>query len=190
MGQYGYLSIFFLIILENVFPPIPSEVILPFSGFMTTYTDLTAAGMIGYATIGSVIGAVILYGVGRLLDIGRLERIVGRWGRYVMLEVDDVQKADQWFRRHGYKAVFLCRMVPLVRSLISIPAGMSKMRFDFFLFYTSAGTLIWNTLLVGVGALLGESWGKIAEYLRVYSNITYIVLGIGAVFALYWLVKR
>jgi len=190
MSQYGYLSIFLLIILENVFPPIPSEIILPFSGFMTTYTYLNVAGMVGYATIGSVVGAVILYGLGHLLDVQRLERLVSRFGRYLMLDVSDVKRADKWFKRRGYKAVFFCRMVPLVRSLISIPAGMSGMRFDAFLLYTTGGTLIWNTLLVSVGSLLGESWGKIADYLAVYSHISYIVLGAGAAIALYWLIKK
>ncbi|MGI6678507.1 MAG: DedA family protein [Dehalobacterium sp.] len=179
MGQYGYLGVFLLITLENVFPPIPSEVILALGGFMTTYTNLSILGVIISATLGSVFGAMILYGIGYLIDINRLERIVVRYGRYLGLKVADVYRADSWFQRYGYWTVFFCRMIPVIRSLISIPAGLSQMRFPIFLIFTTAGTIIWNTLLVQTGAFLGASWEDIIKVMDTYSNITYTVLGVG-----------
>ncbi len=191
MGQFGYISVFLLITLENIFPPIPSEVILTFGGFMTTNTEMTIPGVIGIATLGSVLGAIILYGIGRLLDLERLEKIINRWGHILRVKVSDIQKADSWFKRYGYWTVFFCRMVPLIRSLISIPAGMAKMKMGLFLLFTIVGTLIWNTLLVTTGAFLGESWTDILKYMDLYSNITYAVLGIAfVVFVAVFLFKR
>lgn len=178
MGQFGYISIFLLITLENVFPPLPSEVILTFGGFMTTNTTLTIPGVIVFSTAGSVVGAVILYRIGFMLGIRRLENIITRWGHILRVKVKDVHKAGSWFKRYSYWAVFLCRMVPLIRSLISIPAGISKMKFSLFILYTTAGTLIWNTLLVCAGAFLGNSWDKVLKFMDIYSKIIYIILGL------------
>ncbi|MEX2431650.1 MAG: DedA family protein [Dehalococcoidia bacterium] len=180
MEQFGYLGIFFMVTLENVFPPIPSEIILPFGGFMTTYTGLTIPWVIASATAGSVAGAAALYGIGNLFDVETLEKIVGRWGRFLRVKVEDIHKAAAWFDRYGPWAVFFCRMIPLVRSLISIPAGMSNMHFGLFLLLTAAGTLIWNTVLVSAGAILGQSWEDILQFLKVYSVVTYAVLGVAA----------
>jgi membrane protein DedA with SNARE-associated domain len=185
MEQFGYLGIFLMITLENVFPPIPSEIILPFGGFMTTYSDLTIPGVIAAATAGSVLGAVILYGIGRLLDVDRLEKIVGRWGHLLRVKKEDIRKADAWFDKYGYWTVLFCRMIPLIRSLISIPAGMSHMNFWLFLLFTTLGTLIWNIILVSVGAVLGSSWENILHFMDIYSNVTYALIALGmAAFAL------
>lgn len=181
MEQFGYFGIFLMIALENVFPPIPSEVILTFGGFMTTYTDLTVPGVILAATLGSVIGAVILYGIGLLLDVERLEKIIDRWGHILRVKKEDIRKADSWFDKYGYWTVFFCRMIPLIRSLISIPAGMSNMKFGMFLLFTTLGTLIWNVILVTLGALLGDSWEDILAFMDVYSNIAYAVIAVAAV---------
>ena len=181
MEQFGYFGIFLMIALENVFPPIPSEVILTFGGFMTTYTDLTVPGVILAATLGSVIGAVILYGIGLLLDVERLEKIIDRWGHILRVKKEDIRKADSWFDKYGYWTVFFCRMIPLIRSLISIPAGMSNMKFGMFLLFTTLGTLIWNVVLVSLGALLGDSWEDILAFMDVYSNIAYAVIAVAAV---------
>lgn len=178
MEQYGYLGILILIAVENIFPPIPSEVILTFGGFMTTRTGLTPVGVIVIATLGSLIGAIVLYYIGRFLDVERLEKIVDRWGKYLRVKKEDIYRADSWFDKHGNKAVFLCRMVPLIRSLISIPAGMSGMKLAPFLFYTTLGTLIWNTILVSLGAMLGDSWEDIVSFMDVYSNIAYAIIAI------------
>ncbi|WP_055107815.1 DedA family protein [Paenibacillus ihumii] len=190
MEQFGYIGIFLLIALENVFPPIPSEVILTFGGFMTTYSSLTMIGVIIAATLGSVFGAVILYGAGYILNVDRLEAIIDNWGKYLRLKKEDVRKADAWFDKYGYWTVLFCRMIPLIRSLISIPAGMAKMKFGLFLLFTTIGTLIWNIILVSVGAAVGSSWEKIVEFMDVYSNIAYAVIGAGAIVFLIWFIRR
>ncbi|AMX85349.1 alkaline phosphatase [Geobacillus subterraneus] len=185
MEQFGYIGIFFMIALENIFPPIPSEVILPFGGFMTTYTTLTVPGVIAAATAGSVVGALVLYGIGRLLSVERLERIVDRWGGWLQVKPEDIDKANRTFQRYGVWAVFVGRMIPLVRSLISIPAGMAKMNIWLFFWLSVLGTLIWNTILISIGAALGESWGKVSEVIGMYAEVVYIIIAaiilIGAV---------
>ncbi len=190
MSNYGYIGIFLLIALENVFPPIPSEVILTFGGFMTTYSDLTIMGVVIASTLGSVAGAVILYGIGLLLDVERLEKIVDRWGHVLRLKREDIYKADAWFDKYGVWTVFFCRIVPLIRSLISIPAGMSNMKFGLFLLFTTAGTLIWNIILVNVGAAVGSSWESIVSYMDVYSNVVYAILALLIILAVVIFVKK
>ncbi|MFC6334812.1 DedA family protein [Paenibacillus septentrionalis] len=187
MEKFGYFGILLLIAIENIFPPIPSEVILTFGGFMTTRTDLTPVGVIVIATLGSLIGAIVLYVIGRFLDVERLEKIIDRWGKVLRVKKEDIRRADAWFDKHGNKAVFFCRMIPLIRSLISVPAGMSGMKLTPFLFYTTLGTLIWNTVLVLLGTTLGDRWEDIVAFMDVYSNIAYAIIAIGIVifFVLY-----
>ncbi|MCW3792684.1 DedA family protein [Paenibacillus sp. SZ31] len=190
MEQYGYIGIALIIALENVFPPIPSEIILPFGGFMTTYTSLTLPGVIIAATIGSVLGAVILYGIGLLIDVERLEKIVERWGHVLRIKKEDIHRVDAWFDKYGMWTVLFCRMVPLVRSLISIPAGMSNMKFGLFLLFTTIGTLIWNVILVSVGAALGASWESILHFMDVYSIVVYVILAIIVIGCIIWWIRR
>jgi membrane protein DedA with SNARE-associated domain len=190
MEQFGYWGIFFLIALENLFPPIPSEVILTFGGFVTASSDLTITGVIVVSTIGSVVGAVLLYGVGRLLDVERLEKIIERYGHILRLTKEDIHKADAWFDKYGVWTVFFCRMIPLIRSLISIPAGMSNMNFPLFLVLTTAGTLIWNTILVNLGAAVGDSWKDIVAYMDVFSNVVYAILAIIFLLVVVWYIKK
>ncbi|TQR17500.1 DedA family protein [Psychrobacillus vulpis] len=190
MNQFGYLGVFLLILIENVFPPIPSEVILTLGGFMTTTTMMTKLGIIVASTSGSVVGAAILYWIGSLLDVERLEKIVQKYGKILRLSIKDVHKADAWFDKYGVWAVFFGRLVPLVRSLISIPAGMSNMKFGLFLLFTTLGTLIWNTVLVSVGAAVGENWNEIVGYMDIYSNIVYVILAIIGVAFLVWYFKK
>ncbi|RDW22310.1 alkaline phosphatase [Oceanobacillus arenosus] len=181
MNSFGYIGIFILITLENVFPPIPSEVILTFGGFMTTTTNMSILGVIAISTFGSVAGAVILYSIGTLLDVERLEKIVERWGHILRLTEKDIHKANAWFNKFGSWAVFFGRLVPLIRSLISIPAGMAHMNVGRFLLLTTIGTIIWNTILVSAGAALGASWNDILGYFGTYSNIVYLILGVNLV---------
>lgn len=176
MEQFGYLGIFLMIALENVFPPIPSEIILTFGGVMTISTNLTILGVIIAATLGSVVGAIILYRIGRILDVERLEKIIDHWGHVLRVSKEDIYKADAWFDKYGYWTVFFCRMIPLIRSLISIPAGMSNMNVWLFLLFTTLGTLIWNIILVVVGAAVGDNWTTIVQYMDIYSNITYALI--------------
>lgn len=185
MGAYGYVGVLLLIMLENIFPPIPSEVILTFGGFMTTYTNMTVIGIIIAATIGSVVGAMILYSVGLVVDVSRLEKIVDRWGKYLRLTRNDLKKAEAWFNQYGPWTVFFCRLIPLARSLISIPAGMSGMNFPLFMILTTLGSLLWNAILILVGVAVADNWRTIVAYMAIYSNIVYAVLGIGFVFIIY-----
>jgi len=177
MNKFGYLGILLLIAIENVFPPIPSEVILGFGGFMTTYTKLNIVGVIIFATLGSVIGAIILYLIGKILNRERLAKIVrGKIGKILFLKEEDIEKAYGWFDKRGYKTVFFCRFVPIVRSLISIPAGMSEMKMPKFLAYTTIGSLIWNTVLVCIGATLGDNWEKLVLVMDEYSTIALVLI--------------
>jgi len=189
MEQYGYFGILLLIMIENLFPPIPSEVILTFGGFMTTTSNLTIFGVVLASTLGSLAGATLLYGVGRVLSAERLEAIVVRYGAVLRLKPEDIRKADAWFDRYGTWAVFFGRLVPVVRSLISIPAGSSGMRFPTFLALSTAGTLIWNTALVSLGAAVGASWDIIVHYMDLYSYVVYALLALGCVAAAGWYVR-
>ena len=189
MGQFGYFGVFLLIMIENVFPPIPSEVILTFGGFMTTYSEMTRTGVIIAATAGSVVGAMILYSIGLLLDVSRLEKIIDRWGHLLRLTRKDIHRADAWFDKYGPWTVLFCRLVPLIRSLISIPAGMSNMNFPLFLLLTTVGSLIWNAALVSVGAAVGDNWESIVQYMDVYSNIAYVLIGMSGLAAILWYIR-
>lgn len=177
-NDYGYIGILILIFLENVFPPIPSEVILPFSGFLTTCTKMKLVGVILYATLGSVLGAIILYAAGYILNQDRLERLVeSKIGKILRFKKENVEKTIQWFKRYGMSTVFFCRCIPMLRSLISIPAGITKMSFVKFLALTAAGSFIWNVALVSLGAWAGASWGTISGYIAMYSDIVKIIAG-------------
>ena len=190
MNAYGYMGIFLLIALENIFPPIPSEVILTFGGFMTTTTNLSVFGVIIISTIGSVAGAIVLYGIGTLLNVDRMEGIVDKWGHILRVTPKDIHKANAWFHRFGVWTVFFGRLIPLIRSLISIPAGMSRMNMGFFLLFTTLGTVIWNTILVSVGAVVGASWSDIVRYMDIYSSVVYLVLGVLIVLFLMFYIKK
>lgn len=177
MNQFGYIGIMLLIAIENVFPPIPSEVILTFGGFMTTHSSLTIIGVIIFSTIGSLIGALILYLVGRILKKERLMKLAdGKLGKTLRIKREDIEKADDWFNKKGTKAVFFCRFIPIVRSLISIPAGINGMKIPKFIIYTTLGSAIWNTVLTVLGSVVGENWTKIVSIIDLYANITLIIL--------------
>ncbi|WP_423798703.1 DedA family protein [Neobacillus sp. SAB-20_R2A] len=174
--SYGYIGVFLLIALENIFPPIPSEIILTFGGYMTLDTSLNVTGVIIASTLGSVFGAVILYRLGNFLDVERFDRIIKRYGKLLRLKKEDLYRANAWFNKYGIWTVFLCRFIPLIRSLISIPAGMANMNFSLFLIFTTIGTLIWNTVLIHLGANLGENWELITEKMDNFSTIIYGIL--------------
>lgn len=190
MEEFGYFGIFLLITLENIFPPIPSEVILTFGGFMTTTTSLSVVGVVAVSTVGSVVGAVILYWIGTLLDMNRMEKIIDKYGHIVRLTKEDLHKANSWFARYGNWTVFFCRFIPLIRSLISLPAGMARMNFGIFLLLTTLGTLIWNFILIKIGAMVGGSWENIVHYMDVYSNIVYLLIIIMAIAFIIWFVQK
>ncbi|ELY0832539.1 DedA family protein [Listeria monocytogenes] len=178
MADFGYIGIFVLIMVENLFPPIPSEIILTFGGFMTTVTSLNVVMVIIVATLGSVVGAILLYKVASYFGKERLTKIVLKYSRILRLKESDIERAESFFLKYGSWAVFLCRMIPLIRSLISIPAGMTKMKMSRFLILTTAGSLLWNTVLIGLGAVLGESWNEIVVFMDSFSTIIYSVIAI------------
>ncbi|MFB5267337.1 DedA family protein [Paenibacillus enshidis] len=190
MDAYGYLGIFLLIALENLFPPIPSEVILTFGGFMTTTSGLSVIGVIAAATAGSVAGAICLYGAGKILSVNRLETLIMRYGKVFRLKPEDIRKAYAWFDKYGAWAVFLGRLVPLIRSLISIPAGSAGMSFPPFLVLTTLGSLIWNTALVYIGSAVGASWETIVGYMDLYSNSVYALLALGMLVICFLFVRK
>lgn len=177
MNDFGYLGTCLLILIENLFPPIPSEVILTFGGFMTVDTKMTILGVIIAATIGSVVGAIILYYIGKILNKERLIKIVNsKYGKLLRVKTEDIESADKWFDKKGNITVLFCRCVPVVRSLISIPAGMSEMPMLKFISYTTIGSLVWNTLLVCVGAFAGEKKDIIIGLIDSLSNVILVLL--------------
>jgi len=161
----GYLGIVALMFIENIFPPIPSELIMPLAGYVSAQGKLSLFGVIVAGTTGTVLGALPLYYLGRFVDPERLKSFVDRHGRWLALSTDDLAKAEHWFKRYGGAAVFLCRLVPGARSLISIPAGIYRMELGRFLLYTIAGAAIWTTLLAWLGFLLGNNFTKVGKYL-------------------------
>lgn len=190
MNQFGYIGIALLIAIENIFPPIPSEIILTFGGFMTTQSNMNIWLVSLSATIGSVAGAIILYGIGRLVSPKRLTLFLDKWGHILRIKKKDLQKAENWFIRHGNPTVFLCRFIPIVRSLISIPAGMAHMKIGKFLLCTILGTALWNTILIYLGAWAGENWQRILTYLNTYSYIAGSILAAAGVYFLIWFIRK
>ena len=167
--------------LENLFPPLPSEVILPLAGFAANRGDLGLVSAILFTTLGSVVGALALYGVGAVLGRNRTRALACR---IPLMKVEDVDKAEDWFARHGAKAVLIGRVVPVVRSLISVPAGVERMRLSLFVGLTAFGSLVWNSALIIGGYLLGEKWDVVGSYVGM---LQWVVLA-AAVVAVGWFV--
>ncbi|MGH3356041.1 MAG: DedA family protein [Nocardioidaceae bacterium] len=161
------------IALENLFPPLPSEVILPLAGFTASRGDMSLASALVWTTVGSVVGALVLYLLGALLGRRRMRAIAVRMP---LIRVEDVDKAEGWFARHGTKAVFFGRMVPIFRSFISIPAGIERMRLPVFVLYTTLGSLIWNVIFVMSGFILGENWHLVERYADPLQKLVIVVV--------------
>jgi membrane protein DedA with SNARE-associated domain len=170
VGQTGYLGIAFLMLAESVFPPIPSELIMPLAGFTAARGELNIVGVVVAGTAGSIAGALLWYYVGRWVGCERLERNAARYGRWLTIAPEEVDDALRWFRRHGGKAVLIGRLIPAVRTLISVPAGIFDMRLPVFLAYTGVGTAAWTALLAGAGYLLEGQYRQVSEYLNPASN--------------------
>ena len=176
INELGYIGIFLLITIENIFPPIPSEVVLTFGGFLTTFSTMSIWKVSVSATMGSVLGAILLYSVGRVLNIERIDSFVdSKIGKKLGLKKEDIKKASKWFNKYENKAVFICRFVPIVRSLISIPAGISKMKMSIFLPLTAIGSFIWNVVLIYLGRVAGEAWYNIVDYMDFYTTVVVII---------------
>lgn len=189
INDYGYIAIALLICVENVFPPIPSEVILLFGGFMTVGTDMNIFWVIVASTIGALLGAVILYYAGRLLGYEKIIKFVNsKYGRFLFLKEKNINKAVDYFNKRSAKTVLFCRCLPILRSLISIPAGMVKMPFWGFLFLTALGSAVWNTFLTVAGAITGDNWGAFLSLFEKYSKLILVLVVL--LFVAFILVKR
>ncbi|MFM7755280.1 MAG: DedA family protein [Actinomycetota bacterium] len=185
--RLGAVGVALLVILENVFPPIPSEIVLPFAGFVAQRGDGSVIVMIFAATIGAVVGALILYGIAALIGPERLSTFIARFGRWFGVKPSDLQRAEQWFDRHAVAAVLLGRCVPLIRSVVSVPAGFRRMRIAPFLLYTAIGSIVWNTALIGAGAILGDQWERVEPYV---ATLQWVVIGLIAVFVVRFAVSK
>jgi membrane protein DedA with SNARE-associated domain len=164
--------------LDNLFPPIPSELVLPLAGFSASKGVFSLPAALFWTTLGSVAGAVIVYLAGMLLGRDRTRRLVAR---IPLVDVSDFDRTEAWFTRHGTKAVFFGRMVPLFRSFISLPAGVERMNFTLFLALTTVGSLIWNTVFVGAGYLLGENWHRVEDYAGVFQKLVLAAVAVALV---------
>ncbi|MGF1606211.1 MAG: DedA family protein [Rhodothalassiaceae bacterium] len=172
----GYWAVALLMFVENVFPPIPSEIVMPLAGYSASAGELNIFLVIAAGSVGSLAGALFWYYVGALIGTDRLRNFSRKHGRWLTLEPKEVDAADRWFERHGGKAVFFGRLVPAVRTLISVPAGLSEMSFRRFLTYTTAGTVLWTALLAGAGYWLGSAYDQVQSWLNPVSNTVVAVI--------------
>ena len=181
INQFGYFGVALLVVIENVFPPIPSEIVLPFAGFVAqqgasavnatadaAQSDTTVIGMMIAATVGSVVGALILYFVSAAIGPERLRGFVERFGKWFGVKSSDLVRAEEWFDRRSVVAVLVGRCVPLIRSIVSIPAGFRRMKLTSFVVLTAIGSAVWNIALIGAGAVLGDQWERVGEYVGVF----------------------
>lgn len=176
MEQLGYWGIVLLMFLDNIFPPIPSEIIMPSAGYAASQGQLLLLGVIIAGCIGSLSAAAVLYWIGYKCNHDHLFRLIDRYGKYLFLKSDDIQKSLHWFEHYGHRIVFFGRMIPAIRSLISIPAGMSHMPFWKFMFYSSLGTLIWTTFLACVGFYFGENQALMHQIFSQVGDIIMVIL--------------
>ncbi|MEU9622598.1 MULTISPECIES: DedA family protein [unclassified Streptomyces] len=165
------------IALENLFPPLPSEVILPLTGFAAGQGVISLASALFWTTLGSVVGAIALYWIGMLFGRDRMHAI---WAKLPLVRSSDLERTEQWFAEHGTKAVLLGRMVPVFRSLISVPAGVERMSLPLFVTLTALGSLLWNTVLVMAGYWLGDRWNLVETYVGVLSKAVVVLVLVAA----------
>lgn len=186
LERLGYVGIALLMLAENLFPPIPSELIMPFAGFAAARGDLHFLGVLIAGTTGSLLGALPWYYAGRALGCKRLVTWADKHGRWLTMSGEQVKQANSWFARHCGKAVFVGRLVPAVRTLISVPAGIAEMSLARFLVYSVLGTLLWNVVLASLGFKLGENYAKVGEFL---DPITKAVIAIIVAVYLYRVIR-
>ena len=175
IGSSGYFGIVALMFTENVFPPIPSEFIMPLAGFMATKEQFTLFGIIIAGTLGSVLGALPLYYIGKKFGEERLKKFADEHGKWLTLSRKDIEKSKKWFDKHGAAAVLFCRLIPGIRSIISIPAGIDRMNIFSFLFFTTIGAAIWTSILAFAGYTLGTNFRDVEKYL---DPVLYVVFGV------------
>lgn len=176
--SFGYAGVAFLTLLENVFPPIPSELVIPLAGFVAAGGDVTLWGVIAAGTAGSLAGAAAWYELGRRLGEQRVRRWVDRFGKWLTLSAEDVDSAERWFRRHGGAAVLIGRLVPGVRTFVSLPAGFAAMPRGPFLVYSGVGTAIWTGVLAYAGVVLQANFTLVGDYVSGATNVLLAVVGV------------
>lgn len=172
----GYAGIFFLMVLENVFPPIPSELIMPLAGYLAARGELRGELVVLAGTLGSYVGALPWYWGARLFDEKRTRRLLGRWGRWLTMTPKDLDEAILWFGTHGRRAVFLGRLIPAIRTLISVPAGLARMPFLSFTLLTLAGSAVWTAVLCVAGYVLNAEYERVADYVDPVSKLVVITV--------------
>lgn len=177
VSTMGYPGLVMVMFLENIFPPIPSEVILPLAGSLALEGRFTLLGVTVMGSLGSMAGALVFYGLGYMFGEDRVRVLMRRYGRWMMLSEDDFDRALEWFDRYGEKVIFFGRMVPIVRSLISVPAGIAEMNLGYFGVYTAVGTGLWSFLLALAGYLLGRGWALVSKWVGRYEKAA-LVIGI------------
>lgn len=185
----GHIGVFLLMVLENIFPPIPSELIMPAAGFAASPEQgkLNIMLVVLLGALGSVVGTLPLYYIGKVFGLERSKAWADKYGKWLTVSGEDLQKASDWFEKHGTKAVLFGRMVPGVRSLLSLPAGVSAMSLPQFLLYSFIGSGLWAGLLAGAGYFLGENYDRVEKYVGPASNIILALLAVGFV---WWVLKR
>ena len=188
--QFGYVGVALLVVVENVFPPIPSEIVLPFAGFVAQRGGESVVIMILAATVGSVGGALIMYWIAAVIGDERLHAFTRKFGKWVQIREVDLTRAEEWFDRHATSAVLLGRCVPLIRSVVSIPAGIRRMKLVPYIAYTFAGSLVWNILLIGAGALLGDNWERVGSYVGVFQWVVIALVMVAIMRFAYGMYRR
>lgn len=183
----GYVGIALLMLLENLFPPIPSELIMPLSGFVVTQGDLNFFYVVIAGVIGSVLGALPWYYLGKSLSLKRIKSLADRYGQWLTIHSEDIDRAKDWFERRGEIAACVSRLVPGVRTYISVPAGLSNMALLPFLFYSTLGTAIWVSLLTTAGYVLGANYDRVKDFLGPFSVVVAIVI---IVISVGWVIRR
>jgi membrane protein DedA with SNARE-associated domain len=187
MDQLGYFGIGLLMFLENLFPPIPSELIMPLAGFTVAKGDMSFVPAVVAGVVGTVLGAYPWYYIGKFVSEERLEHLADKYGKWLGLGASDIHKANNWFNKHGGKAVFFCRLVPGVRTLISLPAGINGMALLPFTLYSTLGTTLWVGFLTAAGYKLGDHYDLVDQYLGPVSKIVLISL---IIFFVLWIVRK
>ena len=178
IAEHGYLALVLLMLLENIFPPIPSELIMPFAGYAAAKRDIDPVGAVVAGSAGSLLGAFAWYGVGYGLGAKRVKRVTKRYGRWLTISESDVDRAQRWFERYGGAAVCIGRLIPAVRSVISAPAGIAQMGLMRFLLWSTAGTVVWTSVLTSLGYALGSRFSEVDKWLQPVS-LAIVALAVG-----------
>lgn len=186
----GYGAIFFLMTIESALIPMPSEVTMPFSGFLISSGKLNFLGVVLAGTIGNLVGSILAYLLGYWGEEAVVRRFIRKYGKYVFIKEHEYDRAEKWFRKYGEIIVFVSRMLPAARTYISLPAGIAKMNFVKFCLYTTIGSLLWSILLTYIGVVLGNNWTSIRQYFHYLDFMVAIILLAGTLYIFRHKIKK